>query len=262
MILPFGTNVWFGTSYILKMAKISGIYHGDGKKSAMCDVTRVNAVINHGAGQFVMCIYHGDGKESAMCKGECSHKSWRWSMCDVHISWRSNVWCDKGACSHISKSSDDIDHLTIPGHRLSIGDQWVMWQGCMQSFIIKMAKSSDDIDHLTISCHCLSIGDQCVMWQWCCACSHISWRWQRTMMPLTIWPFQKRWQLQMESTMTMHFGKNNLRGTPLLEYLGPMCDVTRVHAVIYHGDGKESPMCDVTRVHTVIYHGDSEEQWW
>ena len=40
----------------------------------------------------------------------------------------------------------------------------------------------------------------------------------------------------------------------------PMCDVTRVHAVIYHRDGKESPMCDVTRVHTVIYHGDGEEQ--
>ena len=60
--------------------------------------------------------------------------------------------------------------------------------------------------------------------------------------------------------MTMHFGRNNLRGTPLLEYLGPMCDVTRVHAVIYHGDGKESPMWDMTRVHTVIYHGDGEEQ--
>ena len=47
--------------------------------------------------------------------------------------------------------------------------------------------------------------------------------------------------------------------------------VTRVHAVIYHGDGKESPMCDVTsigdqpmgdvtRVHAVIYHKDGEEQ--
>ena len=39
----------------------------------------------------------------------------------------------------------------------------------------------------------------------------------------------------------------------------PMCDVTRVHAVIYHGDGKESRMCDVTRVHAVIYHGDGKE---
>ena len=33
----------------------------------MCDVTWVNAVINDGDGQCVMCIYHGDGKESPMC---------------------------------------------------------------------------------------------------------------------------------------------------------------------------------------------------
>ena len=109
----------------------------------------------------------------------------------------------------------------------------------MLSYIMEMVKSSDDTDHLTISGHCLSTGDQWVNNGWCDngACSHISWRWRRA--------------------------------TPLLEYLGPICDVTRVHAVIYHGDGKESPMCDMTRVHTVIwnvrcdkimYHRDDEEQ--
>ena len=42
-------------------------YLKDGKESPMCDVTWVNAVINDGDGQCVMCIYHGDGKESPMC---------------------------------------------------------------------------------------------------------------------------------------------------------------------------------------------------
>ena len=35
-------------------------------------------------------------------------------------------------------------------------------QGCMLSYIMEMVKSSDDTDHLTIPGHCLSIGDQCV----------------------------------------------------------------------------------------------------
>ena len=111
------------------------IYHRDGKESPMCDVTWVNAVINEGDGQCVMCTYHGDGKESPMCDVTRVH------AVIYHGDGEESPMCDV----------------------TSIGDQCVMKQGCMQSYVIKMAKSSDDIDHLTSPDHCLNIGDECVM---------------------------------------------------------------------------------------------------
>ena len=129
-----------------------------------------------------------------------------------------NVWCDKCACSHIyhgngkeqwwycpfDHSRPPLEHLTIQGPCLSIGDQCVMWQGCMQSCIMEMAKSSDDIAYSrgedTSWDPPKAIGDQCVMWQ-----------------AIYLKDDEEQWWYC---------------------HLGPMCDVTRVHAVIYHGDGE------------------------
>ena len=75
-------------------------------------MTRVNAVIYHGDGQCVMCIYHGDGKENPMCVVTRVH------AVIYHGDGEESPMCDV----------------------TSIGDQCVMRQGCMQSYMMEMAK--------------------------------------------------------------------------------------------------------------------------
>ena len=157
--------------------------------------------------------------------------------------------------TQMAKSSDDIAGLKGEGPALrppkAIGYQCVMWQVCiqphilkmenssdcvmwllcMQSYIIKTVKSSDDIDHLIIP------DSHKVMW-------HAPWHHWHDTNPAKWQPW---WYC----------------------HLGPMCDVTSVHAVIYHGDGQWVmwEVCmqtifdgiGVTRVHAVIYHGDVNE---
>ena len=137
---------------------------------------------------------------------------WQWCMQSYMMEMAKRAQCVmwqgwmQSYIMEIAKSSYDNDHLTIPGHRLSIKDQcvmwhhiswrwqrepsqcvmwqgcmqWyitemakraqcVMWQGCIQSYIMEMAKNSDDSDHLTTG-HRLSIDDQCVTnvrWECC-----------------------------------------------------------------------------------------------
>ena len=176
-------------------------------------VTRVHAV-----------IYHGDGKEQWWYR-PFDHSSDKCDCMQPYI-----LKCDVTSILAVIS-------LTIwpfQTTNLIIGDECVMWQGFMQSYIIEMAKSSDDIDHF--------------WWNWCHkgACSHVSWRWWRAAMILTIWPSQATvWAL--------------------VTNVWPMCDVTRVPAAIYHADGEAQWRLTTAwalgmnvSCGKIIY----QEQWW
>ena len=117
-------------------------------------VTRVHAVISRS----MSIIYHGDDEE----------QWWHWPF-DHSRNVSTCKWRALWPC---------ILRGTIWGGRpyLSIWDQCVMWQGFMQSYIMEMGgkrwRREPNVRY-----------DKG-------AYSHISWRWRRAVMIVTIWPFQ------------------------------------------------------------------------